>query len=159
MMTAHTASRFLLIGAGLLAIPAAVAGLRSVEVEMEPEGNTVSEVTEVMGIGPLDSLVLVLAEHDPFRMARSPAAVAYSSAPVEATFLEPAPPKPQLALTGIMWGDEPSAILEGLPGVEGAQVLRAGESIGGIRTRRITRQDVTLVGMDTIWVLHVRKPW
>jgi hypothetical protein len=110
-------------------------------------------------MGPLDSLVQAVVDHDPFRLTRSPAAIAYSSVQVEAAYVEPAPPKPQLVLTGIVWGDEPSAIVEGLPGIEGARLLRPGEPIGGIRIRRITRQDVTLVGMDTSWVLQVRKPW
>jgi hypothetical protein len=62
-------------------------------------------------------------------------------------------------LTGILWGPEPSAILEGLPGMEGAALLRTGERLGPIQVRRITRDRVELAGLDTVWVLRVRAPW
>ena len=159
MMTSYTAIRCTLIGFGLLAIPAGLAGLRTVEVDLDPVDGATNTSIETGNLGALDSLVVSLVDHNPFRLDRSPAAIAYNSGPVEPADVEPTPPKPHLLLTGILWGEEPSAIVEGLPGIEGARVLRVGESSGSIRIRRITRQDVTLVGMDTTWMLQVRKPW
>ncbi|MEO8201002.1 MAG: hypothetical protein ABI679_10810 [Gemmatimonadota bacterium] len=92
-------------------------------------------------------------------MTRAPASAAYSPVPSEPMPVEALPPKPLLMLTGILWDRDPAAIVEGLPGVEGGRLLRAGESIGGVKVRRITEHDVTLSGMDTTWVLEVRKPW
>lgn len=158
-MTRTGVARLILIGLGMLAIPTGVAGLRSVEAHLDPAGGAAIPATDTPGVGVLDSLVLAVVDHDPFRLTRSPAATAYSPVPVEPVYVEPPPPKPQLVLTGIMWGDEPIAIVEGVPGIDGARLLRPGDSVGGIRIRRITRQDVTLVGMDTTWVLQVRKPW
>jgi hypothetical protein len=62
-------------------------------------------------------------------------------------------------LTGIVWGRDPAAVLEGVPGVDGARLVRSGEELAGFRVRRITAQTVTVTGMDTTWVLEVRKPW
>lgn len=158
-MTRYSAFRFALIAAGLPTIPLGIAGLRPVEAHLGASEPTVPGAAESVSVVPLDSLTLAIVGHDPFRLSRSAAAIAYSLVPPEAVYIEPPPPKPQLVLTGIIWGDEPSAIVEGLPGVEGARLLRAGEASGGVRVRRITRQNVSLVGMDTTWVLEVRKPW
>lgn len=151
--------RLLLVGAGVLAIPVGFIGSRPIEVTLDTASSPTSGAHLPDAPTSLDSLRLAVINRNPLRMSRSPADVAYSLLPAEPPYVEPPPPKPQLVLTGILWSDEPSAIVEGLPGVEGARVLRVGESSGSIRIRRITRQDVTLVGMDTTWVLQVRKPW
>ena len=80
----------------------------------------------------------------------------------EAVSGESAPPptaRPTLALSGIVWGAEPAAIVEGMPGAEGSTVLRRGDASSGIRVKRIERSRVVLVGRDTSWVLEVREPW
>ena len=69
------------------------------------------------------------------------------------------PPKPQLVLTGIVWGALPQAVLEGLPGTSEPHVVRAGDAIGGLRIRHIGRDRVVVAGMDTVWTLAVREPW
>jgi hypothetical protein len=84
--------------------------------------------------------------YDPLRSASAAAAVA-------------APPKPALVLTGIVWGTSPEAVLEGLPGVNGARVFRAGDIVSGLVVKRIEHGRVTVVGLDTVWVLTVRQPW
>src|SRR5213592_497528 len=65
-----------------------------------------------------DSLSGGMIAHDPFRVARRPSPVAYDPVRVGQP---PAltPPKPALALVGIVWdgGSDPTALLEGLPGV------------------------------------------
>jgi hypothetical protein len=98
-----------------------------------------------------------------FRPARRPAAVGFDPARSEAAASgESAPPpveRPSLALSGIVWGAEPAAILEGMPGAEGSTVLRRGDASSGIRVTRIERSRVVLVGRDTSWVLEVREPW
>jgi hypothetical protein len=105
-----------------------------------------------------DSLESRLIVHDPFRPARRPAGVRFDPNP-PLTPAAPRPPKPVLALTGIVWGKEPSAVVEGLPGVDGARLIRVGDDIAGFRIRRITAQQVTVTGMDTTWVLELRTPW
>lgn len=100
-------------------------------------------------------------ERNPFHASRRPAAVRYSFARTPAAEVSAAPPapKPQLVLTGLIWGRDAAAIIEGLPGIEGARVLKAGEVLGGIRVRSIGANRVVLTGLDTAWTLEVRRPW
>lgn len=158
-MTRYTACQLMLLATGAMAIPAGIAGIRPISVEVDPDVSPVTRVTNADPAPPLDSLVRHVVDHDAFRVTRAPSAVAYNPSPPEAVPVEAPPPKPQLTLTGIVWGRDPAAIVEGLPGVEGGRLVRPGESIGGVRVRRITEHDVTLAGMDTTWVLQVRKPW
>jgi hypothetical protein len=110
-----------------------------------------------------DSLVADALRRPLFRPARRPAAVGFDPArSAEAASGESAPPpaeRPSLALSGIVWGTEPAAIVEGMPGAEGSTVLRRGDASSGIRVTRIERSRVVLVGRDTSWVLEVREPW
>lgn len=106
-----------------------------------------------------DSLDARVVARNPFRPSRRPAAVAFDPNPVPPPPAEVPPPKPTLALTGIVWGGEPSAVVEGFPGLDGAQLVRVGEVFAGFRIRRITAHEVTVTGMDTTWVLRVRTPW
>ncbi len=71
----------------------------------------------------------------------------------------PLVPKPTLAITGIVWGEEPAAVVEGVPGTEGSVVLRPGDSAAGLRMVRIQGDRVVIRGMDTTWQLRVREPW
>jgi len=97
---------------------------------------------------------------DPFRIARRPAPVAYDLVRA-AQPPAPVPPKPALVLTGIVWdrGGNPSAVLDGVPGAGGPRVVRSGERIGALLIRRIERDRVVVVGLDTTWTLTVREPW
>lgn len=97
-------------------------------------------------------------------MSRKEAAVAYNpertlSSGVPA--VAPPQPRPQLALSGIVWGGrtKPMAVLEGLPGVQGPRVLQLGERVGGLTVRRIQGDAVTVTGLDTTWTLRVKEPW
>lgn len=109
----------------------------------------------------VDSLLREAAVRSPFRASRTRPAIAYDPDRQAQPGL-PAPPmlaKPVLVLSGIAWGAKPSAVLEGIPGVEGARVLRAGESAGGLTVRRIQRESAVITGLDTTWTLRVRVPW
>jgi len=68
-------------------------------------------------------------------------------------------PKPVLAVSGIVWGDQPAAVVEGVPGIEGSVVLRPGDSAAGLRVVRIQGDRVVIRGMDTTWQLTVKEPW
>ena len=95
----------------------------------------------------------------PFRLPSRRPAVRYGASPVVAPAPVPRPPKPALALTGVLWGPEPAALLLGLPGAEGEVVVHPGETHGSIHVRAIHPQAIELEGMDTTWVLTVRMPW
>lgn len=109
-----------------------------------------------------DSLVAHAVRRPLFRADRRPAAQGFDPArAAQGTPETSAPPvdRPPLALSGIVWGSEPAAIVEGMPGAEGSTVLRRGESASGIRVARIEHTRVVLVGRDTVWTLEVREPW
>lgn|GEM_PF-3411072 len=109
----------------------------------------------------LDSLISASASEAPFRASRTPATRRYDplnndpALPTE----PPAPPKPLLRLSGIVWGERPSAVIEGLPGASGPRVVRSGDVVGELRVRRVAREQVIVAGLDTLWVLLVEEPW
>jgi hypothetical protein len=107
----------------------------------------------------IDSLVRVVVTRTPFRAARRPAAMPFDpTVSIKQTVSAAASPRPVLTLSGVVWGIEPAAVVEGLPGVERPRVLRRGEAVGGIKVTRIERDRVGLAGLDTIWTLRVKEP-
>ena len=101
-------------------------------------------------------------EFDPFRLARRPPAVTYRPE------LEgmpppppppPKPPKPPLALSGVVGGPPWTALIEGIPGRERSALVRQGDTLSGLTIKRVGRDTVTVVGMDTTWRLIVRRAW
>jgi hypothetical protein len=102
--------------------------------------------------------VSAIVARDPFRIGRRPTLPAYDPQRL-AEQLAPPPPKPTLILVGVVNSSEPSAVIEGLPGVEGSRVVRVGDVIAGLQIKKITDRRVFVAGMDTTWVLEVREPW
>jgi hypothetical protein len=109
----------------------------------------------------MDSLISTMIARTPFRARRAPAAVAYD--PVRRDGVRErtsvTEPRPQLVLTGIVWEEQPSVVIEGLPGVDGPSVLRRNDVVRGLKVRRIEREQVVIAGLDTVWTLRVREPW
>ncbi|MBK9067239.1 MAG: hypothetical protein IPL76_10215 [Gemmatimonadetes bacterium] len=95
----------------------------------------------------------------PFRLPSRQPVVRYGAPPAVVAAPVPRPPKPALALTGVLWGPEPAALLLGIPGTDGEIVVHRGETHGPIHVRAINPQAVELEGMDTTWTLTVRTPW
>jgi hypothetical protein len=102
--------------------------------------------------------VAAVVSRDPFRIGRRPTLPAYDPQRL-AEQLAPPPLKPTLILVGVANGIEPSAVIEGLPGLEGSRVVRVGDVVAGLQVKSITNGRVIVVGMDTTWVLEVREPW
>ncbi len=104
----------------------------------------------------------VARELDLFRPGRSPvdsAAIAPASGVMTGALGGGTLPtsRPQLILRGLVGGPSLDAVVEGLPGVQGAAVLRAGETVAGITLRAVRRDTAILVGRDTTWKLTVRR--
>lgn len=110
------------------------------------------------GVGVAAESVAAVVARDPFRIGRRPALVAYDPARLVDQDAAPAP-KPVLTLVGLLSGADPSAVVEGFPGVEGSRVVRVGDVVAGLRTKTIDHDKVVIVGTDTTWVLRVREPW
>jgi len=69
----------------------------------------------------------------------------------------PPPSAPAPRLTGIIWSAPPIAVVEGLPGSDGAVILRKGQTAFGTTLDRIDRTGVRLVTGATIWHLAIRE--
>ena len=95
----------------------------------------------------------------PFRLPSRRPVVRFGAPPAVVAAPVPQPPKPVLALTGVLWGSEPAALLRGIPGTDGEIVVHRGETHGPIHVRAINPQAIELEGMDTTWTLTVRTPW
>jgi hypothetical protein len=101
----------------------------------------------------------LLVARDPFRLERRPAGVAYNSATENTPVPPPRPPRPALVVTGIIGGPPWEAVLEGIPGRQGSVLVRRGDTLAGLRVRAIGKDSVRIVGMDTTWILTVRRAW
>ncbi|HZH40408.1 MAG TPA: hypothetical protein VFD85_05335 [Gemmatimonadales bacterium] len=137
----------------LLSVFVAVVPSRAVVVE---RGTTGREA--IVPKYPAESLGRAVTARDAFRADRRPAPVAYDPARGAAP-LPDGPPKPQLVVTGIVWGEEPEAVMEGLPTTIGPRVVRVGDAVGGVTIKRIEQSRLVAVGFDTTWTLSVRVPW
>lgn len=106
----------------------------------------------------IDSLLRLVTTRTPFRASRRPAAVAFDPNP-PAPIVASNAPKPVLTLSGIVWSGDPTAVIQGLPGIEGSKVVRRGDVVAGLKVSRIDRERVWVTGLDTVWTLAVREPW
>ena len=153
--------RLALIGTGLLGMVAVVrlAARPLVRVTLPPVSDSVAttRLTYAKQAMAADS-VNAIVSRDPFRIGRRPALLAYDPLRL-AEQLAPPPPRPALVLVGMMEGLDPSAVIEGLPGVDGARVVRVGDVIGRLAIKKVGSGRVVITGMDTTWVLEVREPW
>jgi hypothetical protein len=113
----------------------------------------------VLSAAALARAQVAVAEHDPFRLERRPASVAYSPELEGAPPTPPGPPKPVLVLKGTVGGPPWQGVLEGIPGREGSVLVRKGDTLGGLRVRSVERDAVVVQGMDTTWRLTVRRLW
>jgi hypothetical protein len=159
-------ARMALLALAVSALPVTLLGLRPYAVARGGAGGVQGSIFRI----PEDSVSeavrharrVAALSHDPFRRSRTAPALSYNAAAIDrAQHLAVAPPlpKPVLVLTGILWGNRPAALLEGIPGQEGARLFRLGDTAGGIRLRSLTRTRALLVGFDTSWALVVREPW
>jgi hypothetical protein len=102
-----------------------------------------------------------LIEADPFRLDRRPAPVRYrpelegAGAPAP----PPSPPKPVLVLRGIVGGPPWDAMIDGIPGRQGAVLVHRGDTLGGLTVSVIQRDTVIIHGADTTWRLSIRRSW
>jgi hypothetical protein len=103
---------------------------------------------------------------NPFRLERAPAPIGFAqpaadpfaAAGAMTAYESPPPPRPPLAVSGIV-GPPWQAVLEGVPGREGGVLVRRGDVLGDLRIRDVSQTEVVVSAPDTTWRLSVRKPW
>lgn len=151
----------------IVALVGSLAALPLLLTRALPQAPPPPVAVPVAGIAPAaaepvpDSALANLIARTPFRAGRAPAAVRYDPEGPKAPVATPSagPVRPSLVLTGIIWEEEPAAVVEGLPGTDGPRVVRPNDVIGSLRVRRIGQQQVVIGGEDTTWTLRVREPW
>lgn len=143
------------IGLGAVGWAAAVPIANPAQASVGSRAPTASLVLEAPRRVKWATAIVRLA---PFRARRVAPVVAYDP---QRQMTPPAQPlsKPVLLLVGLVAGPDPSAVIEGFPGVEGGRVVRTGDVIGEMRVVRIGAENVQIAGMDTVWVLTVRTTW
>ena len=92
---------------------------------------------------------------DVFRIARQPSNLAFG-APPPSTVPVASPPRIPLRLSGIIGGPPWRAVLEGIPGHDGSVIVNVGDTLAGLKVRRIRHDTVVVVGPDTTWILTTR---
>lgn len=108
-------------------------------------------------VGPVSDALAVTAgivAQDPFRLSNRPSRVRLGDDAVP----EAAPPpryRPLLVLKGIV-GPPWVAVIGGIPGVRGDQLLGAGDKRDSLTVREVNADRVVLVGPDTVWVLTLK---
>ena len=149
--------------AALAAVAVAYAGWRGAVPRARYAGLPALPAADVPRVIParvLEDAADSVYENDPFRLEGRPSGVAYGAetegAPPPA---EPTPPKPVLVLKGTVGGPPWAGVLEGVPGREGSVLVRQGDTLGGLRVRRVGRDTVVVTGSDTAWRLTVRRAW
>lgn len=142
-------------GAVAVALAAFVTIVPAPPIRLEAHATSASQEVDRY---PADSLGRAVVGRDVFRTDRRGAPVPYDPTRGAAP-LPDGPPKPQLTLTGIVWGGEPDAVIEGLPTANGPRVVRTGDVVGGVTIKRIEALRVVATGFDTTWTLTVRQTW
>jgi hypothetical protein len=147
--------------AALIAALAAVRWSSDLRVS-DPVGDVIPSAPAAPKRAASDTIVVgarAVVAANPFRLARRPSAVPYASESEPGARSEQATPKPDLQLTGILGGPPWQAVLNGFPGHDGSVVAREGQTVEGFVICRITRDTVVVEGVDTTYVLTVRRAW
>ncbi|HTA74327.1 MAG TPA: hypothetical protein VK733_08655 [Gemmatimonadaceae bacterium] len=149
--------RGLVLAAIILATLACVSWYTSVPSPVPVAQSSAGDVADIGVTRPesVDAYAREVAETDPFRLDRRPASVAYRP-DLEGVSPPPKPARPQLALAGLVGG---AALLDGVPGRPATVIVHAGDTLGGLRIRRIGRDTVIVSGADTTWRLTLRQAW
>lgn len=115
----------------------------------------------------LGSASEAVARGNPFRLDRAPAPQGQlgmmmstgdppSYSPGGGSYAPPGFGGPPLRVTGIS-GPPWEALLEGIPGKQGAVVVRPGDRVEDLRIRSISSELVVVQGQDTTWRLQIKR--
>jgi hypothetical protein len=105
----------------------------------------------------LDSAASHIVTHDPFRLERKPANVAFSIAPPAIMGAPPPGPPVRIALQGMIGGPPWRAIVSGIPGHDGTIMVSTGDTLGGVTIRHIDRGGITVRVKDSTWTVTLAK--
>lgn len=109
-----------------------------------------------------DSLVHIVqftAEHNPFRLNHQPATSAAVANDASGGVVTAMSLRPSLVLKGIVGGAPTwQAVIEGIPGRQGSVAVAKGDTLAGLRIRRVGRDTVVVEAGDTTFRLTLQRP-
>jgi hypothetical protein len=94
-----------------------------------------------------------VASSDPFRLDRHPSAPPIDQPAIAAVTA----PAFHLELSGVIGGPPWRAIVSGIPGRDVGVVVRAGDTLGGMKIRSIKRDTVVIQATDSTMMLILKK--
>jgi hypothetical protein len=164
-MTRRTLEALLWIAAGMLALLAwsrVREAVPRVPAVSPSTATAAGAIPERPPASTLASAALAAQRGNPFRLDRSPSPLRYAVAPVAGLPPPPAPPpppqRPPLALAGVV-GPPWQALIEGIPGRNGAVVVSAGDRVEDLRVISVSRDRAVIQGADTTWRLTLKGTW
>jgi hypothetical protein len=104
--------------------------------------------------------VAAIVEGNPFRLSRRPALIRVGQPIVAGLPTAVAPPpkvRPAMSVRAITGGPPWSALVEGLPQMNGATIVREGWQQGELTITSISRDTVVVAGRDTVWKLTMKR--
>jgi hypothetical protein len=150
----------------VLGVAAGAAGIRGAlhgdRVAYAPaEAVTLRSSSGIGRVGALsdDSLAALLevaVQRNPFRESRTPSSVELLDGEAASTRSEMTA-RPTLRLVGIVGGPPWSALLDGMPGREGAVLVAASDTAGDLVIASVDSAQVRVVGRDTVWILTLER--
>jgi hypothetical protein len=149
-------------GCAALAGGVGLLGLRALEPRIGEAAPALPVLTAVTGrpsADALDSAVGEIADRNLFRPERTRAEEQVAATAPGPTAMAVPSNKPHLVLKGVLGGPPWDAVVEGIPGREGAVVIRVGESVAGVSVRAIRRDTAYVRGFDTTWALPLTRTW
>lgn len=96
-----------------------------------------------------------MLQRNPFRIGRRPSEARFGRPDLVTTDASQSADQVTLSVMGVVWASTPTAVIAGLPGVDGQRAMRLGDLVSGIRLAGIRSTDVLLVGRDRTWRLPV----
>lgn len=160
MSATHVNASLVAIGTAGIVLGVRLAAWPLVSVAVPPGIGTPPAALAIDAPGQPDSLGAAVVARDPFRATRRPSPVLYDPVRIAQPAV-PRPPMPPLALVGMAWdgGRDPTALIDGLPGIDGPRPLRRGETLAGLTVKSIRPDRVVITGLDSVWTLSVTEPW
>ena len=98
-----------------------------------------------------------VVSRNPFRLNRSPSEAAFAALDETPQPVAEPPAWPVVQVRGVVGGPPWRAVLEGIPGREGAVVVQDGARFGDLVIRAVSRDSVVVAYADSVWALEVPR--
>lgn len=150
----------LALGGGVIGIDASRRAVDGAPSRESPSATLPSPMRE-NDAGRIAAAVARVERRNPFRLNRAPAVRSDPAGPPVQPVPAPvfAAPRPPLALAGIVGGPPWEALVEGLPGREGAVLVRAGDRIEDFHVVSVGPDGLVVQHPDTSWSLTLKQRW